>query len=129
MTGERSLLIGRYVCVAFCLFVLTPEWVSGAVNCKALNDLATESGVFIPGDDSGRIVVGSGRLPFYSAPDYRCKMNGVFVIEGQAVDAYTEYGRFTLITYRSEKKGEPAMGWVRSNRLKPNGLGIAPAQK
>lgn len=56
-------------------------------------------------------------------------MNGIFVIEGQAVNAYTEYGQFTLITYHNEKKGEPAVGWVRSNRLKPNGLGIAPAQK
>jgi hypothetical protein len=98
------------------------------VDCGALNNLASKDGVFIPGDDAGRLVIGVGRLQFYSAPNYSCKMKGVFVIEGQTVDAYTEYEEFTSVVYLREKYGKPVMGWVKSNRLKPNGLGIAPTQ-
>lgn len=98
-------------------------------DCNALSDVASRDGVFVPSGDSGRVVTGVGRLQFYSAPDYSCPTKGIFVIEGQTVDAYTEYRQFTSIVYLSDKLAKPVMGWVRSNRLKPNGLGIANAQE
>lgn len=99
------------------------------MDCSALNDLASKDGVFIPGDDAGRVVIGAGRLQFYSAPNYSCKMRGIFVIEGQMVDAYPKYGEFTSVVYLRNKHGKPVMGWVKSGRLKPNGLSIAPTQR
>ncbi|WP_162877968.1 hypothetical protein [Trinickia diaoshuihuensis] len=100
-----------------------------ASACKALNEVASKTGVFIPGNNAGRVVIGKGRLQFYSAPSYECKMQGVFVIEDQTVDAYTEYKGFTSVVYLGSKKLSPVLGWVRSDRLRPNGLGIALSQK
>ena len=111
----------------FLCLILHPS-LGEAVDCSALNDLASKDGVFIPGDDAGRVVIGAGRLQFYSAPSYSCKMRGIFVIERQMVDAYTKYGEFTSVVYLRNKHGKPVMGWVKSGRLKPNGLSIAPTQ-
>lgn len=123
-------MVGRFMIVLLSLcFVFAPQATSGATDCKGLNDLASRHGTYVPTDDAGRTVTGRGRLQFYSAPDFACKMKGVFVIENQTVDAYAEYNKFTSVVYLGEGKGKPVMGWVTSGRLKPNGLGIAPRQK
>jgi len=67
-------------------------------DCNALSDVASGDGVFVPSDDSGRVVIGGGRLQFYAAPDYSCPIAGVFIVEGQVVNAYTEYREFTSDT-------------------------------
>ncbi|CAG9207378.1 conserved exported hypothetical protein [Paraburkholderia tropica] len=102
---------------------------NAAVECEMLSDYASKTGVYIPGDDAQRVVTGDGRLQFYSAPDFSCKMNGVFVIKGQLVDAYTEYKGVTSVVYLGTGTEPPVTGWVRSNRLNPTGKGIAPSQK
>lgn len=98
------------------------------VDCQALSDSASKIGVYIPGDDSGRQVIGSGRLQFYSAPNSACKVRGVFILPNETVDAYTEYNNFTSVIYINVKTKTKATGWVESSRLKPTGLGIAPHQ-
>lgn len=115
--------------VGIVLSLLACYGASGAVDCKGLSDFASKNGVFIPGDDAGRIVAGSGRLQFYSAPSYFCKKGGVFVVENQTVSAYVEYNGFASIVYLGDKQEKPVIGWVRSDRLRPNDLGIAPSQK
>ncbi|MFM0526423.1 hypothetical protein PQR11_15730 [Paraburkholderia strydomiana] len=97
-------------------------------GCEQLNATASKNGSQIPGGASGRTVVGKGRLQFYSAPDLSCKMSGVFIVEADSVDAYTDYGKFTSVTYRNSKSQKIVNGWVESDRLKPNGSGIAPGQ-
>lgn len=119
----------RYAVGAVFLCLTLRSSFGEPVDCSALNDLASKDGVFIPGDDAGRVVVGAGRLQFYSAPNYSCKMKGVFVIEGQTVDAYAKYGQFTSVVYLRDGNGKPVMGWVKSDRLKPNGLSTAPTQR
>jgi hypothetical protein len=94
-------------------------------DCDALSEFASKNGVLVPSDDSGRVVTGAARLQFYSAPDYSCRLAGIFIIEGQAVNAYSEYREFTSVVYLGDKQGKPIIGWVRSNRLKPDGRGIA----
>ncbi|WP_420483619.1 hypothetical protein [Burkholderia cepacia] len=99
-----------------------------AVDCEKLNTSASQDGDFIMGDRAGRVVVGHGRLQFYSAPDYSCKMQGVFILPNEQVDAYSNHSGFTRVIYLGAKKGKPTIGWVRKNRLKANGVGIAPPQ-
>ncbi|MCX4163048.1 MULTISPECIES: hypothetical protein [Paraburkholderia] len=97
-------------------------------SCEKLSGFASKKGVLIPGNEAGRLVTGAGRLQFYSAPDVSCRMSGVFILEGETVDAYSEYGNFTAVGYLNAKSNGPVTGWVRSDRLKPDGVGIAPRQ-
>ncbi|TAM55056.1 MAG: hypothetical protein EPN57_03310 [Paraburkholderia sp.] len=129
MTGRYASVPMLYIRIGVALSLLACQGVSNAVDCQKLSDLASRDGIFVPRDDAGRTVIGKGRLQFYSAPDYSCVMRGVFVIKGQTVNAYTEYRKFTSVVYLSDKREKPIVGWVRTNRLTPNGIGVAPAQK
>ena len=99
-----------------------------ASNCDELNKQASKLAIDIPQSQSGMAVIGSGRLQFYSAPDYTCKTPGVFILTGESVDAYTSYHGFTFVAYQNPKKTSSVRGWVRSNRLRSNSLGTAPRQ-
>ncbi|MCA8283389.1 hypothetical protein LGN21_27770 [Burkholderia cepacia] len=124
LIAKRSALIGVAI---FALAGYCPLALS-AIDCEKLNASASQEGDFIMGDRAGRVVVGHGRLQFYSAPDYSCKMQGVFILPSEQVDAYSNHDGFTRVIYLGAKKGEPTIGWVRKNRLKANGVGIAPPQ-
>ena len=121
---KRSTLIGVTI---FSLSGYCPIALS-AVDCEKLNASASQDGDFIMGDRAGRVVVGHGRLQFYSAPDYSCKMQGVFILPSEQVDAYSNYNGFTRVIYLGAKQGGPTIGWVRKSRLRANGIGIAPPQ-
>jgi hypothetical protein len=74
------------------------------------------------------VVTGVGRLQFYSAPNFHCAMNGVFVIPK---DELIEYARtddgWSSVMYFSSKAGNTIEGWVRSARLKETGT-VGPTQ-
>jgi len=74
------------------------------------------------------VVTGTGRLQFYSAPNERCAMKGVFVIPKDKLISYaqTDDG-WTSVMYINPRTGDDVSGWVRSKRLKPTGT-IAPKQ-
>jgi hypothetical protein len=73
-------------------------------------------------------VVGEGRLQFHSAPDERCRMEGVFVVPKDEVIAYAETADgWTNVMYVNPKTNRDVQGWVRSKRLKIKGT-IAPRQ-
>ena len=117
----------RSVSVALCLLSLA-SGASAAVDCKALGAKANEAGDRIPGYAAGRTVIGRGRAQFYSAPDLRCPMQGVFVIPGDSLIAYIEYGGYAAVMFVNLKTGDDTIGWVRSARLMANGTGISPRQ-
>ncbi|WP_244132754.1 hypothetical protein [Burkholderia sp. BCC0397] len=112
--------------VSTCAVSATP--VHSAVDCDALNRHAQAQGDYVTGSDAGRVVTGKGRLPFFSAPDDACRIDGLFIVEHDHVDARTEYGRFTSVVYLNSRTRGIAEGWVRTARLKPDGTGIAPRQ-
>jgi hypothetical protein len=60
-------------------------------------------------------VVGVGRLQFYSAPDVRCPMPGIFVIPKDRLIVYATTDRWAQATYFG---GDNPSGWVRFARLK-----------
>lgn len=69
-------------------------------------------------------VTGDGRLFFYSAPDPACKLADTFVIPGDTLIGYAEFKGWTAVMYTTVK-GDPVLGWVRSERLRPTGtLGV-----
>jgi hypothetical protein len=123
--------IVQYLCSAIIALILLFSGVSRADSpsvCKELSDKAYKEGSISLGADAGRIVIGKGRLQFYSAPSYSCKMLGIFMLKNENVVAYATFGHFTSVAYLNGKGSGPVTGWVESNRLKPNGLGIAPRQ-
>jgi hypothetical protein len=73
-------------------------------------------------------VTGMGRLQFYSAPNLRCAMNGVFVIPKDELIAYGETNDgWSSVMYVNSRTGNSVQGWVRSERLKAAGT-VGPQQ-
>jgi hypothetical protein len=70
----------------------------------------------------GEIVVGAGRLQFYSAPNANCAMAGVFVIPKDELIAYARSNDgWSSVMYSDPKTGDNVSGWARSSRLKETG--------
>jgi hypothetical protein len=76
----------------------------------------------------GEKVTGTGRLQFYSAPNLRCAINGVFVIPKDELIAYGETNDgWSSVMYVNPRTGNSVQGWVRSERLKGTGT-VGPRQ-
>jgi hypothetical protein len=97
--------------------------------CNTVERQSEKSGDLIAGEKSGFKVIGRGRLQFYSAPDERCKTPGTFILPGEKVDAHSAFAGYTSVDYFNIKTRSSASGWVKSDRLAPTGLGIAPPQQ
>jgi hypothetical protein len=70
----------------------------------------------------GAIVIGKGRLHFYSAPRLDCAMSGVFVIPNDHLIAYAQSDNgWSSVMYSNPKTGNTVTGWVKSSRLKATG--------
>jgi hypothetical protein len=68
------------------------------------------------------VVVGTGRLQFYSAPNAQCALKGVFIIPNDEVVTYAETkDGWSSVMYLNPRTGNDVSGWVRSERLKPTG--------
>lgn len=62
-------------------------------------------------------VIGNSRLYFHSAPKSKCKIKGVFVINGDSLTVYKSYGNWANVMFIS-RDGEDFIGWVQDNRIK-----------
>src|SRR5689334_9722188 len=61
------------------------------------------------------VVIGAGRLQFYSAPNATCAMPGVFVIPKDELIAYAQSNDgWTSVMYVNPRTGNTVSGWVRS---------------
>ncbi len=93
--------------------------VARADDCKE-PELGTDGAPMLS-PPLGAVVTGTGRLQFYSAPNRRCAMTGVFVIPK---DQLVEYGRtddgWSSVMYAPRNRDDVS-GWVRSDRLKETG--------
>ncbi|MGO9740291.1 MAG: hypothetical protein ACLPN5_02015 [Roseiarcus sp.] len=88
--------------------------------CKPPEAGTSQAPMFSP--PLGEVVVGAGRLQFYSAPNFHCPMTGVFVIAKDQLIAYasTDDG-WTSVIYGISRPEGIVSGWVRSARLKTTG--------
>jgi hypothetical protein len=91
-----------------------------ATACREPETGTSKVPIFSP--PLGNVVIGTGRLQFYSAPNFRCAIAGVFVIPGDELVAYaqTDDG-WTSVMYLNPRNGNDVSGWVRSERLKVTG--------
>ena len=69
----------------------------------------------------GVVVVGAGRLQFYSAPNPGCATKGVFVVPKDRLIAYAQSGGWLSVMYSNPATGDTVSGWVKSSRLKKTG--------
>lgn len=115
--------------IQFLLFalVLLPISAFAGVDCDKLDKAGENIANVVPDFGSGRDIVGSGRLQFYSAPDLSCKMAGWFVLPGDTLFAKFVYKGFTKVSFIAMKKSDREVtAWVVSSRLLENGEGIVP---
>lgn len=105
-------MVGK--CLALAAIVFSQRIYAVEPSCSKLDKLAKDSSWHRPYVGE---VVGKGRLQFYSAPSLTCKIKGKFIIEGDGVSIYSEYGEWSQIMY-PEGTEEDSGVWVLSNRLK-----------
>jgi hypothetical protein len=95
-------------------------------GCKEPKTGTKEAPIFSP--PVGDVVTGVGRLQFYSAPNFRCPMDGVFVIPKDELFAYVQtIDGWSSVMYDNPRTGNSVSGWVRSARLKESGT-LGPKQ-
>ena len=89
-------------------------------DCREPKTGTKEVPIFSP--PLANVVIGTGRLQFYSAPNLRCPIDGIFVIPRDKLVAYAEASDgWSSVMYMNPKTGNIVSGWVRSARLKQTG--------
>ena len=123
MTLGKTLL----ACIVCSSALFGASAVAGAAEgCKEPETGTKETPIFSP--PIANVVVGVGRLQFYSAPNVRCPMDGVFVIPRDSLVAYAQTNDgWSSVMYLNPKSGNDVSGWVRSARLKQTGT-VGPKQ-
>ncbi len=106
MAVRNAFLIG-IICGASLLFFSGGS--ARAASCKEPETGTKDVPIFSP--PLGNVVTGAGRLQFYSAPDFHCAMNGVFVIP-----------RDELILCRNERRVD--VGDVREPQNRKGCVGL-----
>lgn len=107
----------QFFVAALCLLAFTGA--ATAATCKEPAPGSDKAPLISP--PHGNVVTGAGRLQFYSAPNERCAMEGVFVVPGDELTSYAETDDgWTSVMYFGNKHAEVS-GWVRSGRLKDTG--------
>ncbi len=105
----RNAFLTCIICGATLLFLSGGS--ARAASCKEPETGTKDVPIFSP-----------PRLQFYSAPDFRCAMNGVFVIPRDELVSYAETSdEWTSVMYVNPRTGKDVSGWVRSERLKQTG--------
>lgn len=65
-------------------------------------------------------VIGDGKVNFYSAPNAKCRMKGVFVVKNIYLTVYTLYKGWVNVMYVA-KDGEDFIGWLPESKIKVMG--------
>ena len=107
----------RAILVVFVLLVSGPA----LADCKEPETGTKNVPIFSP--PLSEVVIGAGRLQFYSAPDPNCAMKEVFVIPKDQLIAYAQSNDgWSSVMYVNPRTGDSVSGWVRTSRLKQTGM-------
>lgn len=107
-------------------FLSLATGIAYADDCKEPTEGTRDVPIFSP--PIAAVVTGAGRLQFYSAPNLRCVMSGVFVIPKDELVAYARTSDgWSSVMYINPRTGIDVSGWVRSDRLKQTGT-VGPKQ-
>jgi hypothetical protein len=110
----------RCLALAIVLCALLPGTALAGANCNEPETGTKRIPNLSP--PLGEVVIGTGRLQFYSAPNAACAMPGVFVIPQDRLIAYAQSDDgWTSVMYTNPRTGDVVQGWVKSARLKTTG--------
>jgi hypothetical protein len=93
------------------------ELTNVLTRCGAAQATAASRWTPVTGEQSARVVTGTGRAWFHTAPLDECKLPSLFVIPGDAVTVLHVYGDYADVAYRNPRTGREATGWLRLDRL------------
>lgn len=127
MQARQDILIMKTILLSILILTSFNNYADENI-CEKFDCISDKEKVLIDSSQSGYKVIGKGKAYFYTAPDFNCKINKLFLIEGDLANAYFDYSDFTFIMYL-DKKGKTIEGWIESNRLTPTGTGIGPSDK
>jgi hypothetical protein len=93
------------------------ELTNVLTRCEAAQLTATSRWVPAESAQAARVVTGTGRAWFHTAPLDECKLPALFVIPGDVLTVLHTYGGYADVTYRNPRTGREASGWLKLDRL------------
>ena len=93
------------------------ELTNVLTRCEAAQTTAVSRWTPAEPAQAGRVVTGTGRAWFHTAPLDECKLPSLFVIPGDVLTVLHVYGDYADVTYRNPRTGRGASGWLRLDRL------------
>jgi hypothetical protein len=93
------------------------ELTTVLTRCGAAQATAASRWTPVAGEQSMRVVTGTGRAWFHTAPLDECKLPSLFVIPGDGLTVLHVYGDYADVAYRNPRTGREAAGWLRLDRL------------
>jgi hypothetical protein len=93
------------------------ELTNVLTRCEAAQLTAASRWIPVEPAQAGRVVTGTGRAWFHTAPLDECKLPALFVIPGDVLTVLHTYGDFADVMYRNPRTGREASGWLKLDRL------------
>jgi hypothetical protein len=93
------------------------ELTNVLTRCEAAQLTAASRWIPVESAQAGRVVTGTGRAWFHTAPLDECKRPALFVIPGDVLTVVHTYGDYADVTYRNPRTGREASGWLKLDRL------------
>lgn len=93
------------------------ELTNVLTRCEAAQLTATSRWIPVESAQAARVVAGTGRAWFHTAPLDECKLPALFVIPGDVLTVLHTYGDYADVTYRNPRTGREASGWLKLDRL------------
>jgi hypothetical protein len=95
------------------------ELTNVLTRCEAAQLTAASRWIPVESAQSARVITGTGRAWFHTAPLDECKLPQLFVIPGDVLTVLHTYGEYADVTYRNPRTGREASGWIKLDRLTP----------
>ena len=95
------------------------ELTNVLTRCEAAQLTAASRWIPVEPAQSARVITGTGRAWFHTAPLDECKLPQLFVIPGDVLTVVHTYGDYADVAYRNPRTGREASGWIRLERVAP----------
>jgi len=95
------------------------ELTNVLTRCEAAQITAASRWIPVESAQAGRVVTGTGRAWFHTAPLDECKLPQLFIIPGDVLTVLHTYGDYADVAYRNPRTGREASGWIKLDRLAP----------
>lgn len=96
--------------------------------CSELSKKADEEQVYIDHSMNTFRVVSKTRLYINSAPSDKCKINNLFLVDGDVVSGYTTLNGYLFASY-FKTNGDSVDGWLKLSQLKNTGYKNGPSSE